>query len=482
MKENRNSFSSSIGFVLAAAGSAVGLGNIWRFPYLAAKDGGGLFLAVYIILALTFGFTMLVTEVAIGRKTKQSALTAYGKLHKRSGWIGGFATLVPFMILPYYCIIGGWVLKYCVAFISGQGTTAASDGYFTGFITGYHEPIIYTVIFLAVVAAVIYMGVNKGIENISKILMPLLLVFVIAIAVFSMTIQGSEGRTGMDGFVKYVVPSFEGKGFSDVFTVILDAMGQLFYSISVAMGIMVTYGSYFKDDSNLMKSVSRIEIFDTAVAFLAGVMIIPAVFAFLGDEGLQSAGPGLMFIALPRVFEAMGPLGNIVGAAFFIMVFFAALTSAISILEAVVSSIMDKFKWTRRKSTIVESVIALVLGVLICLGYNVMYFECPLPGGKTGQLLDLFDYVSNNIFMPVVAIGTCILIGWIVKPKVVIDEATKNGEKFAKRGITLGWVNHAKDKEKKIELSRESLYVVMIRYIAPVLLFALLLGSLGIIK
>lgn len=482
MKENRNSFSSSIGFVLAAAGSAVGLGNIWRFPYLAAKDGGGLFLAVYIILALTFGFTMLVTEVAIGRKTKQSALTAYGKLHKRSGWIGGFATLVPFMILPYYCIIGGWVLKYCVAFISGQGTTAASDGYFTGFITGYHEPIIYTVIFLAVVAAVIYMGVNKGIENISKILMPLLLVFVIAIAVFSMTIQGSEGRTGMDGFVKYVVPSFEGKGFSDVFTVILDAMGQLFYSISVAMGIMVTYGSYFKDDSNLMKSVSRIEIFDTAVAFLAGVMIIPAVFAFLGDEGLQSAGPGLMFIALPRVFEAMGPIGNIVGAAFFIMVFFAALTSAISILEAVVSSIMDKFKWTRRKSTIVESVIALVLGVLICLGYNVMYFECPLPGGKTGQLLDLFDYVSNNIFMPVVAIGTCILIGWIVKPKVVIDEATKNGEKFAKRGITLGWVNHAKDKEKKIELSRESLYVVMIRYIAPVLLSALLLGSLGIIK
>ena len=460
MKEKRNSFSSSLGFVLAAAGSAVGLGNIWRFPYLAAKDGGGLFLAVYIVLALTFGFTMLVTEVAIGRKTKQSALTAYGKLHKKSGWIGGFATLVPFMILPYYCIIGGWVLKYCVAFCTGQGVESAKEGYFTGFITGYYEPIIFTVIFLAAVALVVFIGVNKGIENISKVLMPVLLIFVVSIAVFSLTLKGSENRTGLDGFVKYVVPSFEGKQFSDVFTIILDAMGQLFYSISVAMGIMVTYGSYFKDDSNLMKSVNRIEIFDTAVAFLAGVMIIPAVFAFLGDEGLSSAGPGLMFVALPKVFQAMGPIGNVVGAVFFIMVFFAALTSAISILEAVVASIMDKFGWTRTKSAAIETSIALVLGVLICLGYNALYFECPMPNGGAGQLLDLFDYVSNNILMPVVAIGTCILIGWIVKPKTVIDEVTKNGEKFG----------------------RKYLYIAMIKFVAPVLLLALLLMSLGVFK
>ena len=424
----RNSFSSSIGFVLAAAGSAVGLGNIWRFPYLAAKDGGGLFLVVYIILALTFGFTMLVTEVSIGRKTKQSALTAYGKLHKKSGWIGAIATIVPFMILPYYCVIGGWVLK--------------------------------TFIFLAVVAVVVFIGVNKGIEALSKVLMPILLLIVIAIAIFSLTVKGAEGRTGMDGLKIYLIPSFEGKSFSDVFTVILDAMGQLFYSISVAMGIMVAYGSYFRDDSNLMKSVNRIEIFDTAVAFLAGIMIIPAVFAFLGEEGLQQAGPGLMFMALPKVFRAMGPVGNVVGAVFFIMVFFAALTSAISILEAVVSSVMDKMHWERKKSTVFEGIAALILGIIICLGYNIMYFECPLPGGKTGQLLDLFDYLSNNILMPVVAIGTCILVGWIIKPKTIIDEATKNGEKFG----------------------RKTLYIAMIKYIAPVLLFALLLGSLGIIK
>ena len=294
----------------------------------------------------------------------------------------------------------------------------------------------------------------------SKILMPALLVLVVAIAVFSLTIQGSEGRTGLDGLKVYLIPSLEGKNFGDVFTVIMDAMGQLFYSISVAMGIMVTYGSYFKDDHNLMKSVNRIEIFDTAVAFLAGVMVIPAVFAFMGNDGLASSGPGLMFVALPKVFQSMGFIGNIVGAVFFIMVFFAALTSAISLMEVVVASLIDKFGWKRRKAAIIETLSAIAIGVLICLGYNVLYFECPMPNGGTGQLLDLFDYFSNSILMPVVAISTCILVGWILKPKTIIDEATKNGEKFGRKGL----------------------YIVMIKFIAPVLLFALLLGSLGIIK
>ena len=446
--------------MLAAAGSAVGLGNIWRFPYLAAKDGGGIFLVVYFILALTFGFTLLVSEVAIGRKTKQSALTAYGVLHKKSKWIGVFASVVPFMILPYYCIIGGWVLKYFVAFLTGDGANTSTDGYFTGFITGYWQPIVFDVLFLGAVAVIIYRGVNKGIESISKVLMPVLLAFVVAIAIFSLTIKGSEGRTGLDGLQIYLIPSIEGKTAHDIFIVVLDAMGQLFYSISVAMGIMVTYGSYFKDDSNLMKSVNQIEIFDTAVAFLAGVMIIPAVFVFLGEEGMQSSGPGLMFIALPKVFEQMGFIGNIIGCVFFFMVLLAALTSAMSVLETVVASLMDSFGWSRSKATIIESVLALVIGVVICLGYNVFYFEMPLPNGSTAQILDIMDYVSNNILMPVVAIGTCILIGWIVKPKTVIDEATKNGEKFG----------------------RKYLYLAMIKYVAPVLLFVLLLGSFGIIK
>ena len=280
--QKRNSFSSSLGFILAAAGSAVGLGNIWRFPYLAAKDGGGLFLVIYLILAITFGYTMLVSEVAVGRKTKQSELTAYSalyKMHKTSEGgkpkksanvftklLGGFAAIVPFMILPYYCIIGGWVLKYGILFCTGQGASIADNSgeYFTGFITGQYEPIILTAIFLAAVAVVIFMGVNKGIESISKILMPALLVLVIAIAIFSITINGDK-HSGLEGLQVYLIPNFDGIDAKKVFFIVLDAMGQLFYSISVAMGIMITYGSYFRDDSNLIKSVNRIEIFDSLV-------------------------------------------------------------------------------------------------------------------------------------------------------------------------------------------------------------------------
>lgn len=463
MEQKRNTFSGSIGFVLAAAGSAVGLGNIWRFPYLAAKNGGGLFLFVYIALALTFGFTLLVSEVAVGRKTKQSCLTAYGKVNKRWGWLGGFASAVPFIIFPYYCVIGGWVLKYCVLFITGQGLEAAGDGYFSGFITQPIEPIIYFVIFLAATCFVVYRGVNKGIEAMSKILMPALLVLVIGIAVYSLTIQGgsdSGNRSGIDGFLVYVVPNIEGMGFMDIVHVVMDAMGQLFYSISVAMGIMVAYGSYCKDDSNLMKSVNQIEIFDTVVAFLAGVMIIPAVYVFLGNEGLQNAGPGLMFVALPKVFAQMGFAGRIFGSIFFLMVLFAALTSSVSILEAVASGIIDKAKVSRKKATLLETAIGLVLGVVVCMGYTLFYFEIKLPNGSMAQILDIFDYVSNNILMPVVAIGTCILIGWIAKPKFVIDEVTKNGERFGRRGL----------------------YIVMVKFIAPVLLFLLFLSSIGIIK
>lgn len=458
--EKRSSFSGSIGFVLAAAGSAVGLGNIWRFPYLAAKDGGGLFLVIYIILALTFGFTLLVTEVSIGRKTKQSCLTAYGKLHKKWGWLGGLASIVPFIIMPYYCVIGGWVLKYALVFITGQGGAAASDDFFTQFITGYAEPIVYNFVFLLMTAIVIFRGVNKGIEALSKVLMPILFVLIIGIAIYSLTLTGSEesgGRTGIQGLGIYLIPNFDGVGVRDVLMTVMDAMGQLFYSISVAMGIMVTYGSYFKNEDNLLRSVNQIEIFDTVVAFLAGVMIIPAVYVFLGQEGLSSAGPGLVFVAMPKIFAQMGVAGNIFGAIFFIMVLFAALTSCISIMEAVCSGMIDK-GMSRKKATVTEGIIALVLSTVVCLGYNAFYFEFKLPNGAIGQILDIMDYLSNNILMPVLAIGTCILIGWVVKPKTVIEEATRNGERFGRK-----W-----------------LYTAMVKVVAPILLVVLLLGSLGV--
>lgn len=464
--KKRNSFGGSLGFVLAAAGSAVGLGNIWRFPYLAAKDGGGLFLVVYILLALTFGFTLLTTEISIGRKTKQSPLTAYGKVNQKWGFLGIIASSVPVIIMPYYCVIGGWVLKYFIVFLTGKGVEAAENDYFGNYISQQHEPIVMMLIFLAVVAFIIFRGVNKGIESSSKIIMPLLLLMVIGISVFALTIShtGDDGvtRTGLEGFKVYVIPNFEGITLGRLFTVFIDALGQLFFSLSVAMGIMIAYGSYVKDDANLGKSINQIEIFDTGVAFLAGAMIIPAVYIFMGTEGMKS-GPKLMFISLPKVFQAMGASGNVIGCVFFAMVLFAAITSAVSVMEAVVVSIMDKFHMSRNKAGIIEGLIALVGGIIVCMGYNKLYFEAKLPNaseGETAQILDVMDYISNNCLMPVVAFLTCILIGWVLKPKTVIDEVEKNGNK----------------------MGRKKLYVIMLKYVAPIFLILLLLQTLGILK
>ena len=467
-KEKRGSFTGSLGFILAAAGSAVGLGNIWRFPYLAAKDGGGIFLLCYLILALTFGFTLLITEISIGRKTGQSPLTAYHVIHPKLGWVGILACLIPVLILPYYSAIGGWVLKYLAAYLTGNGMNAVADNYFTGFITATWEPIIWFLVFLGATMFVVYKGVDNGIEKFSKVLMPLLLVLILGIAVFSVFLTHTDGsgvtRTGLQGLAVYVIPNFEGMTAKQFLVVLTDAMGQLFYSISVAMGIMITYGSYVKKDTDLNKSVNRIEFFDTLVAFLAGMMIIPAVYTFMGREGMSASGPALMFVALPKVFGEMGAfLGGAVGILFFLTVAFAALTSSVSIMEAIVSCCMDKFHWDRKKSVLAVSVLTLILGVAVCLGYNVLYFEAVLPNtpvGKNAQILDILDYISNYILMPVVSIATCVFIGWIVKPKTIIEEVTLGGFKFG----------------------REKLYVAMVKYITPVLLLLLLLQALGVVK
>ncbi|MBQ5400303.1 MAG: sodium-dependent transporter, partial [Treponema sp.] len=446
LKKQRNSFTSSIGFVLAAAGSAVGLGNIWRFPYLAAKDGGGLFLFVYLILALTFGFALLITEVAIGRKTQESPLTAYKKINSRWGFLGIFSFVVPFIIYPYYCVIGGWVMKYMFTYLAFQGPAAVQDGFFGGFITAQWQPILYAAIFAILCFVIVYKGVEHGIERYSKILMPILAVIVVFIAIYSLFIKHTDAdgvtRTGLQGAAIYFIPDFSGLTVQKLFTVILDAMGQLFYSLSIAMGIMVAYGSYMKKDVNLGKSINQIEIFDTGIALLAGMMIIPAVFAFSGKDAM-SAGPGLMFITLPKVFDSLGKFGDFIGLIFFVMVMFAALTSAVSILEAITSSMMDKFKWSRKKSVLVMAGTTFVLSIIVCLGYNVFYFDLKLPNGSVGQILDIFDYASNNILMPIVGFLTCILIGWVAKPKTVIEEVTLNGEKFG----------------------RKTLYVIMIKFV-----------------
>lgn len=459
-KKSRDSFTGKIGFILAAAGSAVGLGNIWRFPYLAAKDGGGVFLLCYLILALTFGFTLLTTELAIGRKTGQSAMNAFGSLHPKSKWIGVLGTLIPAIILPYYCVIGGWVTKFTALFTSGNGLLATADGYFSGFITN-PEAMIWFVVYLLATMFIVYMGVGKGIEKMSKVLMPILLVLIVGISFFSLTLSYTDAsgvtRTGLEGLAIYVIPNFEGMTLSKFMQILMDAAGQLFYSISVAMGIMITYGSYVKKDIDLGKSVNQIEFFDTFVAFLAGLMIVPAVYTFMGLEGMK-AGPTLMFVSLPKVFEAMGFIGTFIGALFFLTVLFAALTSSVSVMEAVVAGVIDRYGFSRKKSCISVFIITLVVGIIVCLGYNVLYFEYTLPNGSVAQILDILDYISNYILMPVVSIATCILIGWVLKPQLIYDEVEQGKFKFG----------------------RKKLYTVMLKYIVPVLLVILLLQAIGL--
>lgn len=461
MKEKKGNFSGSLGFVLAAAGSAVGVGNIWRFPYLCAKDGGGLFLIVYLVLVLTFGFVLLTTDIAIGRRTKQNALKAFYTLHPKWKFLGYLTFLVPTLIMTYYSVIGGWITKYFCAYIVSNGSAAAQDGYFTSFITSKVSPIVFMLVFLALTAWVVYRGVEKGIEKFSKFIMPGLILLIIIIAVFSLTLshEGDDGtvRTGIQGLLVYVKPDFTGLTLKKFMGVLLDAMSQLFFSLSVSMGIMVTYGSYVKDDIDLNRSINQIEVFDTGVAFLAGMMIIPAVYVFLGTEGMAS-GPSLIFISLPKVFQAMGGIGRIVAIAFFLMIGFAALTSCVSVMETLVANCMEIFHKTRKQMCAMIGIYSLITAVLICLGYNVLYFELKLPNGATAQLLDVMDYISNSFLMPFISLLTSILIGWVVGPKWITDEVEKNGEHFHRAGL----------------------YRFMIRYVVPVVMLVLFLVSTGI--
>ena len=459
---SRNTFSGQLGFILTAAGSAVGLGNIWRFPYLAAKDGGGLFLLVYLILVATFGFTLLTTEIAIGRNTQKSALFAYGDLNKKFKHLGTVACLIPFILLSYYCVVGGWVMKYAVEFVTGGGVDAAQDGFFGGFISAQYEPLVYTFVFLGITAAIVSQGVNKGIERFSKTVMPLLFLMIIGIAIYSLTLSHTDSdgttRTGLDGLKVFVIPDFSNLTMEKLLETFLDAMGQLFFSLSLAAGMMVSYGSYVKKSDNLVQSINRIEFFDTLAAFLAGFMVIPAVYVFAGAQGLESSGPGLMFINVPKVFAALGTAGNIIGAMFFVMVLFAALTSSVGMMEGFVSGILEKYPVSRRRCSWLSFLALIGFATVVCLGYNVFYFEINLPNGVKAQVLDLMDYVSNNVMMPLLEIGTCILIGWIATPDTVVNELTLNGEKFMRR----------------------KLYIIMIKYVVPFLLFVLLLKSTGI--
>lgn len=439
-------FTGKLGFVLAAAGSAVGLGNLWRFPYLAAKYGGGIFLLCYIILAVTIGFTLLMLEIAIGRKTGKSVIGAFSTLNKKFKWFGFFCVIVPIMIVPYYCVIGGWVVKYIAAYTVGaQGISGAT--FFTDFITSTWEPLIYFLIFALITIVVVAFGVQKGIEKLSKILMPALAVIAIFLMIYVLCQPGA-----IDGALYFIVPDFSKFGFETV----LAALGQLFYSMSLAMCIMITYGSYMKKSVNIRSSARQIGIFDTGFAVVAALIIIPAIFAFSPNpsDALSKSGPSLMFIQLPQIFESL-PGGNIIGIIFFVLVFFAALTSSISLVEAIVAVLCEDGRMKRVTACIIVFGVILVLGSLSSLGNGVLSgIAIYIKGSKMG-ILDIFDFISNNILMPIVAIITCIFAGYFIDKDVLPTEIGMQNEKVNKKYFT-----------------------VMVRYVAPILLTAILFSGL----
>lgn len=443
MEEKRSSFSGKIGFVLAAAGSAVGLGNIWRFPYLAAKYGGGMFLLVYVLLAVTFGFTLMVAEIAIGRKTKLSPIGAYKSLHKRFAFVGVLASIVPAIILPYYSVIGGWVMKYAFGFLTGEGKEMANGSYLGEFIGSTFEPLVWFAIFLGITALIVFFGVQKGIEKVSKFMMPVLIVLMVFVVIYTFCTTDGIG----EGVLYYITPDFS--HFS-IMTVVA-AMGQLFYSMSLAMGIMITYGSYMKKEIHIEKATHQIEIFDTGIAVLAGLMIVPACFAFNnGDPAALGAGPGLMFGVLPQIFEGM-PGGAVIGTLFFLMVFLAALTSSISLMETVVSTIQDKWKINRNVTLLIVLGICVLLGVPSSLG-NGAWSGVTILGMA---FLDFFDFISNNVLMPIGAFATALMVGYFIKPKTVIDEVELSG-KFKMKAV----------------------FSAVIRYVAPVFILVILVSSI----
>lgn len=443
---SRSSFSGKIGFVLAAAGASVGLGNIWRFPYLAAKYGGGIFLVVYIILALTFGYTMIVAETSLGRLTKKSPVGAYSSFGssrwlRAGGWINA---IIPILIVPYYSVIGGWVVNYLVDYLSGKTQEVAADGYFSAFISDGLSAELCFVVFSLIVLVIIYAGVQNGIERVSRFMMPILVVLSVIIAIYSITRPGA-----LDGVKYFLIPNPANFSWMTVVT----AMGQMFYSLSIAMGILITFGSYMKKDTSIEESAEQVEIFDTAIAIMAGLMIIPAVFAFSGGdaEALQ-AGPALMFITIPKVFASMG-LGTVTGCMFFLLVLFAALTSSIALTESAVSTFEDEFKWSRRKATTVIGVITIALGSLSALGYGPLA-DVTVIGM---QFLDFFDFLTNTIMMPIAAIVTCLLISRVVGVQRIEEEVMQNGGKFR----------------------RKKIFCFMIRYLCPVFAGIILLSSIA---
>ena len=428
-------FASSIGFILAAAGSAVGLGNLWGFPYKTAKGGGAAFVIVYIACVIFLGAICMITEMHIGKRVHANPVTAYKDIHKGLGWIGVLAVFIPFFITCYYSVLGGWTVKYAANSFAGNAdivSTFSVDG---------SQVFICTTVFVLLALVIIGMGVEGGIEKMSKVLMPALFIILIGIVIYSLTL----GEGVSEGLAFYLKPDFSQLTWDNV----LLAMGQAFWSLSLGMGIMITYGSYTDKNIDLVKSTGMICLFDTLVALLAGLAIFPAVAHFDPELLDGSKGLALIYIILPQVFESMGTVGSIVSFLFFAMVVIAALTSVISLLEVCTQFVIQKFHIKR--TTAITAVAILVLLISIPVGDSLGHAGILEDGTWTLFGLDwltFFDEVTNTVLMPLCALAACIVVGWVLKPKKAIEEMEGEGTKVP------GWA--------------KAIYPIFVKYVTPV--------------
>jgi len=444
----REGFSSKIGVIAAAAGSAVGLGNIWRFPYVTGQNGGGAFLIIYLTFILAIGFPVMLAELTIGRRAQRNALGSFKKLAPGKPWylIGLMGIVAAFMILAFYSTIAGWTLEYLAQAVTNGFSGKSADQLKTSFETfqsGIFRPLLWQLVFMFLTGFIVFSGVRKGIEKYTKILMPVLLLLIIIICIRSLTLPGAK-----EGLIFLFKPDFS----KITWSVILDALGQAAFSLSIGMGTLITYGSYIQKDNNLPITALQVSAADTFIAILAGVMIFPAVFAF----GIDPAeGFGLVFIVLPNIFEQMAG-GYFFSILFFILLAIAALTSTVSVLEVVVAYFSEELNMSRRVATVIGSVAISFVGIFATLSFG------PLADLKLldRTIFGWFDFLSANVLLPLGAIFIVLFVGWYLGKKNVKDELSNNGT------LKLAFLN---------------VFMWIVKFIAPLAIAMVFIYGLGLI-
>lgn len=443
----RDQFRSRLGFIFAAAGSAIGLGNIWRFPYMTGASGGGAFVLMYLAIVLIVGVSLLIVEFSIGRHGKANAVDSYAKISKAFSWVGYLGVFTSFLLISYYSVVGGWTIYYTFKSATGSLASVPADqmgNFFGGFISQPVLPLFYHFLFIALTAWIVAKGISGGIEKYTKALMPLLFVMLLILLVRAITLPGA-----MKGVAWYLKPDFSKLTGSTV----VAACGQVFFSLSLGLSGMVTYASYLSKDENLLSNSFIVAMADTLVAIMAGFVIFPTIFAFGGEP---SGGPGLVFISLPQIFTKM-PLGSVFASIFFLLLVIAALTSSISIMEVCITFFTEKVKWSRLKASLFYGTVCFLLGIPVSLSFG-RWGDVKFLGKG---IFDLFDYFCSNLSLPLSGLACAILVGWFWGKDKALAEVTNNGT---------------------IQSSVANLWFFTVKYIIPIVLGIIFLQAIGVLK